>query len=100
MTRPLKLVVPQPESDEQVALDPGALDLRVSSARTGGWVTVVCCIPALVYVLTGTRDPSVIAAWGVALVAGVVAYFLPWRRIVRSRWREWFFVTWTLLICS
>ena len=96
---PLTLVVPPPANGHIVPLDPAEVDFRVNSARTGAWVTVVVCIPALIYALATPRAPGqrtiIVVTWLLALAAGVIAFFLPWRRIVRSRWRELAFLSWT-----
>lgn len=31
------------------------------------------------------------------LSGGLIAFLLPWRRIIRSRWREAAFLIWTIL---
>lgn len=40
---------PSPELDARASRDPSETEFRVNSARAGAWVTVVVCIPALIY---------------------------------------------------
>ena len=63
-------------------------------------MTVIVCVPALIYALTlgGRSDRTIfLAIWVIALIGGLVAFLLPWQTIIRSRWRELAFLTWTLL---
>ena len=87
-----------------------AVGCRADRSRRGGvsaqlrlrraWVTVIVCVPALIYALTlgGRSDRTMfLAIWVIALIGGLVAFWLPWQTIIRSRWRELAFLTWTLL---
>jgi diguanylate cyclase (GGDEF)-like protein len=81
-------------------IDPLEARFRLDSVWAGAWVTVVVCAPALVYALTDARrtDRAVfVSAWVVALVGAGGAFLLPWKRMIRSRWREAAFLTWTAL---
>lgn len=81
-------------------IDPLEARFRLDSVWAGAWVTLVVCVPALIYALTETRhtDQAVfVSAWVVALVGAGCAFLLPWKRIIRSRWREAAFLTWTAL---
>ncbi len=95
----LTSVSPSRELDARTSLDPDEADFRVKTARAGAWVTVVVCIPALIYALTSppARRAILVTAWVLTLISGFMAFVLPWRRIVHSRWREAAFFIWTLL---
>src|SRR5437588_547782 len=87
----------RPEGDRSAA-DRAEVEFRMNSARTGAWVTLVVCVPALVYALSTPSDPArrrlAILVWAFALIGGLVAFLLPWRRIIESRWREAVFLAW------
>ena len=81
-------------------IDPAEAEFRLNSVSAGAWVTVIVCVPALIYALTlgGRSDRTMfLAIWVIALIGGLVAFLLPWQTIIRSRWRELAFLTWTLL---
>ena len=81
-------------------IDPAEVEFRLNSVAAGAWVTVIVCVPALIYALTlgGRSDKTMFfAIWVIALIGGLVAFLLPWRTIIASRWRELAFLTWTLL---
>lgn len=81
-------------------LDPLEQEFRRDSARMGAWITLMVCAPALVYaiVIGGASDPTVfLCGWVVTLLTGLLAFAMPWRRIIRSRWREPVFLGWTLI---
>jgi diguanylate cyclase (GGDEF)-like protein len=75
-------------------------EFRLGSVRAGAWVTIIVCIPAVVYAALGggrSNRAVFVADWAVALLSGPTAFLLPWRRIIASRWREAVFLTWTML---
>src|SRR5690349_20011078 len=39
----------------------------------------------------------IVSLLGISAAVALTIYLLPRERIVRSRWREWFFVTWSAL---
>jgi diguanylate cyclase (GGDEF)-like protein len=81
-------------------IDPAEAEFRLNSVSAGAWVTVIVCVPALIYAPTvGGRSDTMmfLAIWVIALIGGLVAFLLPWETIIRSRWRELAFLTWTLL---
>ncbi len=81
-------------------IDPFALRLREATIVAGCWLT--CCVGALgeVYVV-GTwhrpNRPELGVLFGMAIALGVVVALLPRERIVRSRYREPFFLAWTFM---
>ncbi len=86
--------------DRAARIDPPEAEFRLNSVWAGAWVTLIVCVPALVYALTGggrSGRALFLVDWIVALVGGLVTFVLPWRKIIRSRWRELAFLTWTIL---
>src|SRR3954471_2715196 len=80
-------------------LDPAEMGFRRDSVPAGGWVTFIAVGTAAVYVIGWSDGHSGAFAALLALgaVGGVVALLLPWDAILRSRFRELAFVTWSLL---
>jgi diguanylate cyclase (GGDEF)-like protein len=79
-------------------LDDG-LRLRAQSVPVGVAVTFVIVAAMAAWVATSWGEPQrgLMAGFlAVAAVTGVVVILLPYERIVRSRWREPFFLTWSL----
>src|SRR5919201_1434673 len=74
--------------------------IRASTVRFAVWITIAVCSFAALYVFATWSHPHrtllaslLAAAMSIALAAG----FLDAERVVRSRWREHFFVGWSLL---
>jgi diguanylate cyclase (GGDEF)-like protein/putative nucleotidyltransferase with HDIG domain len=81
-------------------LDLSALRLREATFAAGVWLTYVLCTAGEIYVaLTWQRPHRVELAgvFGVALLGGLVISRLPREAIVRSKYREAFFLTWSML---
>ena len=81
-------------------IDSGEAEFRLGTVYAGAWVTMIVCVPALIYALTvtvGTDRTVFFMIWTVTLIGGLTALVLPWRRIINSRWREAAFLTWTLM---
>ncbi len=74
--------------------------LRASTVRFAVWITIAVCSFSALYVLTTWSRPNRALIFGLLIAAmstAVAAGFLDAERIVRSRWREHFFVGWSLL---
>jgi diguanylate cyclase (GGDEF)-like protein len=88
-------------SDEDRGIaDLSALRMREATVATGVWLTYVLCGAGALYVaLTWDRPHRLAIAGlcGVGVAAAIAISLLPRQRIVRSRWREAFFFTWSLL---
>jgi diguanylate cyclase (GGDEF)-like protein len=81
-----------PESDDSF------LQFRERSVRDGVWLSLVTILIVLVYVLVSWEDSHRALILGLLTSALVSTYFvsrLPAAAIVRSRWREHFFLVWT-----
>lgn len=75
--------------------DPHALSLRRESLRTGVWPTLFVCLFTAAYVAMSWSEPHrlVIAALiGLTVVASITVSRAPLDGILRSRWREPFFL--------
>jgi diguanylate cyclase (GGDEF)-like protein len=87
------------------AQDPGIVDtstlrMREATVTTGVWLTYLVGGLGEIYVaLTWARPnrPELAVLFTLAVMAGIGVSLLPRERIVRSRFREHFFLTWTLL---
>jgi len=80
-------------------LDPSELRFRRDSVPAGAWVTFIVCAAALVYVAGWKQEHEVALAvlFGVGALGGGIVLALPWDRILRSRWREPVFITWSVV---
>jgi diguanylate cyclase (GGDEF)-like protein len=87
------------EADRGI-IDQSALRMRVATIATGIWLTYVICGTCAVYVaLTWDRPHRIVisALFGSASIASAIISRLPRETIVRSRYREPFFFSWTML---
>jgi diguanylate cyclase (GGDEF)-like protein len=81
-------------------IDLSDVRIRVATVRFGIWSTLLVCGVGVAYCFASWSSPNrplmlilLLAAMGAALIIGV----LDAERIVRSRWRELFFLSWSLL---
>src|SRR5438309_1379627 len=82
------------------AVDQSALRMREATFTAGIWLTYVVCSSGAIYVgLTWERPhrTAILALFGAGLAAALAISFLPREQIVRSRYREVFFFSWSLL---
>jgi diguanylate cyclase (GGDEF)-like protein len=81
-------------------LDVSALRLRLSMVGAGVCLTFVVCIAGFGYVAWTWGQPGravLVALFVAGTIGGALVWALPTERIIRSRWREPFFVAWSLL---
>ncbi|MGA2451892.1 MAG: diguanylate cyclase [Solirubrobacteraceae bacterium] len=86
--------------EDRGIVDQSALRMRVATFSAGIWLSYVVCGSGAAYLaLTWQRPhrPLIIALFGVGFVGAALVSFLPRERIVRSRFREWFFLGWSLV---
>ena len=79
--------------------DDSFLQFRERSIRDGVWLSLVTIVIVLVYVLLSWEKDNralIVALLGAALASTFVVSRLPAATIVRSRWREHFFLAWTI----
>ncbi len=86
--------------DERGIVDQSALRMRAGTVAAGVWLSYVVVAAAALYVsLTWDRPHRVALSvlYGVGLLGALVISRLPRERIVRSAFREQFFLTWSVL---
>jgi diguanylate cyclase (GGDEF)-like protein len=86
--------------DDRGIVDQSALKMREATFTAGVWLTYVVCGSSAVYIaLTWDRPNRLLLAllFGAGALGGAVVALLPQERIVRSRWREAFFLSWSVL---
>jgi diguanylate cyclase (GGDEF)-like protein/putative nucleotidyltransferase with HDIG domain len=74
--------------------------MRVATFSAGIWLTYVVCATSAIYVAVTWERPHrvlLLATFGAGMMGGLIASRLPRERIVRSRFREVFFLGWSLL---
>jgi diguanylate cyclase (GGDEF)-like protein len=80
--------------------DPSALRMRVATFGAGVWLTYAVCGSSAVYILLTWQMPNrsaLATIFGTGLVATAVLAQLPREQIVGSRFREAFFLGWSIL---
>ncbi len=78
--------------------DGSFLQFRERSLRDGAWLTYVVALVVAGYALASWGRPhrdAILALLGIAVFGGYLMSRLPAPAIVRSRWREPFFLAWT-----
>jgi diguanylate cyclase (GGDEF)-like protein len=86
--------------DDRGIVDQSALRMRVATFAAGVWLTYVVCGGSAFYVaLTWGRPHRLLIAilFGAGFVSGVLVSLLPREEIVRSRFREIFFFSWSMM---
>jgi diguanylate cyclase (GGDEF)-like protein len=81
-------------------LDVSAIRMRVSMVTAGVWLTFVICVAGFGYVALTWDRPGrqlLVILFALGVAGGVVVQLLPTERIVRSRWREPFFLAWSVV---
>jgi diguanylate cyclase (GGDEF)-like protein len=81
-------------------VDQSAVGMRVATFAAGIWLTYVVCGASAVYVALTWERPHrvlILGLFGAGLLGGLIVARLPRERIVRSRFREAFFLGWSLL---
>src|SRR5581483_6459552 len=86
--------------DERGIVDQAALRMRAGTFAAGVWLSYVVVAAASGYLaltLGRPNRPILAALYGVGLLGALVIARLPRERIVRSAYREHFFLTWSIL---
>jgi diguanylate cyclase (GGDEF)-like protein len=95
-----------PESRPPVAAhaeieDRSEIRFRVESIDIGVRLTLLMCAAGILYALYTWDDRGerqlIVSLLGISAAIALTVYLLPRERIVRSRWREPFFFTWSAL---
>jgi diguanylate cyclase (GGDEF)-like protein len=86
--------------DDRGIVDQSALRMREGTFAAGVWLTYVVVAAAALYVALTWEQPhrfTISVLYGVGLIGALVISRLPRGRIVRSAWREYFFMSWSVL---
>jgi diguanylate cyclase (GGDEF)-like protein len=86
--------------EDRGIVDLSALRMREATVVAGVWLTYVICGSGALYVaLTWSRPNRLVLAalFGSGVLATIAISLLPRERIVRSRFREQFFLAWSVL---
>jgi diguanylate cyclase (GGDEF)-like protein len=86
--------------EDRGIVDQSALAMREATFVAGVWLTYAVCGSSALYIaLTWERPNRVLLAslFALATISAIGISMLPRDRIVRSRWREPFFLSWSLL---
>jgi diguanylate cyclase (GGDEF)-like protein len=93
---------PQPARAPHAEIeDRSEIRFRVESIDIGVRLTLLVCVAGILYALYTWDDRGgrqlIISLLGISAVVALTIYLLPRERIVRSRWREPFFVSWSVV---
>jgi len=86
--------------DDQRLDDPSALSMRAATFAAGIWLSYVVCGTCGVYILLtwhASNRSALALLFGAGFFGAAAVARLPRERIVRSRYREAFFLTWSIL---
>ncbi len=89
--------------DDRGIVDQSALRMRVATFAAGIWLTYAVCGAATLYLVFTWEQPhrtTIAALFGACFVTTAIVSQLPREQIVRSRYREAFFLSWSLLDLS
>src|SRR4051794_3385734 len=86
-----------PRLDQHDSIDPAELRFRMDSIPAGAWVTFIICAAGIAYSLIWDHPhaTALTTLFAIGALGGAVVMALPWERIVRSRYRELVFATWS-----
>ena len=87
-------------SDDRGIVDQSALRMREATFAAGVWLTYVVCGSAGAYIILTWHRPHralIAILFGAGLFGAAIVSRLPRARIVRSRYREAFFFSWSVL---
>jgi diguanylate cyclase (GGDEF)-like protein len=86
--------------EDRGIVDQSALRVRVATIAAGVWLTYVVCGTSSVYVALTWEQPHralIASLFGAGIAGALIVSRLPRERIVRSRFREAFFLGWSAL---
>jgi len=88
------------DHDDRGIIDSSALRMREATMVAGVWLTYVLCGTGALYVAITWYRPhrlALAALFAAGMFAGIAISLLSRERVVRSRFREPFFLTWSVL---
>jgi diguanylate cyclase (GGDEF)-like protein len=93
---------PQPSDARHAEIeDRSEIRFRVESIDIGVRLTLMMCVAGILYALYTWDDRGgrqlIISLLGISAVVALTIYLLPRERIIRSQWREPFFLSWSVL---
>src|SRR5437868_13902468 len=81
--------------------DRSEIRFRVESIDIGVRLTLLMCAAGILYAVYTWNDRSgrqlIVSLLGISAAVALTIYLLPHEKIVRSRWREPFFVGWAVV---
>jgi diguanylate cyclase (GGDEF)-like protein len=86
--------------EDRGIVDQSALRMRVATFAAGIWLSYVVCGTSAVYLALTWQRPHrtlIAALFGAGFLGAAIVSCLPRERIVRSRFRETFFLSWSLV---
>ncbi len=86
--------------EDRGIVDQSALHMRVATFAAGIWLTYVVCGTGATYVALTWERPNrtlIASLLGAGFAGGMIVSLLPRERIVRSRFREAFFFSWSVV---
>ena len=86
--------------EDRGIVDQSALRMRVATFSAGIWLSYVVCGSSYAYLALTWERPNrtlIAALFGAGFVGAMIVSCLPRERIVRSRFREAFFLGWSLI---
>src|SRR5205823_7933144 len=90
-----------PEAPHTAIEDRSETRFRVESIDIGIRLTLLMCAAGVLYAFYTWHDRSgrqlIGSLLGISAAFALLVYLLPHEKIVRSRWREPFFLTWSVL---
>jgi diguanylate cyclase (GGDEF)-like protein len=89
------------QAGDSPTVDSFEYDLRLHSVTVGAILTVTSALVIAAYcgfTWNQPHRPLMLAFIGPAVVIAGVVPFLPMERVIRSRWREPFFLTWSMAV--
>jgi diguanylate cyclase (GGDEF)-like protein len=86
--------------EDRGIVDQSALRMREATFSAGIWLTYVVCGSSSIYIALTWSRPNrgvILALFGAGFAGALLVSLLPREKIVRSRFREAFFFSWSLL---
>ena len=82
-------------------LPEGEVEVRLATVRIGIWLTIIVALGSEAYAVATWDQPNrgvITAILALALVSAAGIRLAPMKRIIRSRWREPFFLAWSIAV--
>src|SRR5277367_1909273 len=86
--------------EDRGIVDQSAVRMRVATVSAGVWLSYVVCSSSAVYLALTWQRPHrtlIVLLFGAGFAGAAIVSLLPREQIVRSRYREAFFLGWSLM---